>query len=124
MDQDYGLWPLVIINSLLLIVFAGSFVHPLTQRDWGFLAIMVGFLLTWPTIPTLVMFPALVYVCWRLARTEEREVAARFPDTWPAYAASVDRCRPRRPTAAFLPPAASRHVEPEPNPKENSDARL
>lgn len=208
MDQDYGLWPLVIINSLLLIVFAGSFFHPRTTRDWramgaysafivalftemygvpltiyllsgwlgsrfpalqpthsgghlwndligwqgdphvspfhlasyavlaagfwliatawtqllrsaredrlattgpyswvrhpqylGFLGIMVGFLLQWPTIPTLVMFPVLVYVYWRLARTEEREVAARYPVEWPAYAAHVRRLRPRRPSA-------------------------
>jgi hypothetical protein len=34
MTQDYGLWPLVVINSLLLIVFAASFFHPRSQRDW------------------------------------------------------------------------------------------
>jgi hypothetical protein len=32
-SSDYGLWPLVIINSLLLIVFAASFFHPRSQRD-------------------------------------------------------------------------------------------
>lgn len=32
----------------------------------GFLAIMVGFLLMWPTIPTLIMFPVLVWVYRRL----------------------------------------------------------
>ena len=207
MNEDYGLWPLVIINSALLIVFAASFFHPRTKRDWramgaysafivalftemygapltvyllsgwlgsrfpslkathggghlwndligwkydphvspfhlasyavliagfvlissswtqlhraaqrdalategpyawvrhpqyvGFLAIMVGFLLQWPTIPTLVMFPVLVAVYWRLARAEEREVAARFPDSWPPYAARVHRLIPHRPT--------------------------
>ena len=206
MTQDYGLWPLVVINSLLLIVFAASFFHPRSQRDWrvmgtfsafivalftemygaplsvyllsgwlgsrfpalkathsgghlwndligwkgdphmspfhlasyavliggfwlisaawnelhkaartdrlatsgpyewvrhpqyvGFLAIMVGFLLQWPTIPTLVMFPVLVNVYWRLARTEEREVAARYPEDWPAYTARVHRLLPHRP---------------------------
>lgn len=206
MSSDYGLWPLVVINSLLLIVFAASFFHPRSQRDWrvmgtysafiialftemygapltvyllsgwlgsqfpafkathsgghlwndlinwkgdphlspfhmasyafliggfwlisvawnelhraaradrlatagpygwvrhpqyvGFLAIMVGFLLQWPTIPTLVMFPVLVYVYWRLARSEEREVAARYPEHWPAYAARVHRLWPHRP---------------------------
>ncbi len=69
----------------------------------GFLAIMVGFLLQWPTIPTLVMFPVLVYVYWRLARTEELEVAARFPDEWPAYAAHVHRLRPHRPDVGVPP---------------------
>ena len=206
MSSDYGLWPLVIINSLLLIVFAASFFHPRSQRDWrvmgtysafivalftemygapltiyllsswlgerfpalkathsgghlwndligwkgdphvspfhmasyafliggfwlissawnelhkaaqadrlattgpyswvrhpqyvGFLGIMVGFLLQWPTIPTLIMFPVLVYVYWRLARSEERDVAARYPEQWPAYAMRVNRLWPHRP---------------------------
>lgn len=57
--------------------------HP--QYD-GFLLIMIGFLLQWPTIPTLIMFPVLVYVYLRLARSEEREVAARFDEQWTAYA--------------------------------------
>ncbi|WP_263976284.1 hypothetical protein [Streptomyces sp. NK08204] len=39
---------------------------------------MIGFLVQWPTIPTLIMFPVLVCVYLRLARSEEREVAARF----------------------------------------------
>lgn len=57
--------------------------HP--QYD-GFLLVMAGFLLQWPTIPTLLMFPVLVYVYVRLARTEEREVAASFGEKWVDYA--------------------------------------
>ena len=30
----YGLWSLVIINSLVFIVFAFSFTKPKTKRDW------------------------------------------------------------------------------------------
>lgn len=217
MSSDYGLWPLVVINSVLLIVFAASFFHPRSRRDWrvmgtysafivalftemygapltvyllsgwlgsqfpalkathsgghlwndligwqgdphlspfhlasylaliggfwlisaawnelhkaakadrlaitgpyawvrhpqyvGFLAIMVGFLLQWPTIPTLVMFPVLVYVYWRLARSEEREVAALYPDQWPAYAARVHRLWPHGPQPPGTPPRAPR----------------
>ncbi|WP_211330361.1 methyltransferase family protein [Prauserella muralis] len=47
---------------------------------------MIGFLLQWPTIPTLLMYPILVVVYARLARYEEREVAGRFGDEWTAYA--------------------------------------
>ena len=72
--------------------------HP--QYD-GFLLIMIGFLLQWPTLPTLVMFPILMLVYTRLARAEEHEVAAHFPDDWQAYAqrtpAFVPRRRPTRP---------------------------
>ncbi|HAA29207.1 MAG TPA: isoprenylcysteine carboxyl methyltransferase, partial [Cyanobacteria bacterium UBA8553] len=30
----YGLWVLVIINSLIFIIFAFSFTKPRTTRDW------------------------------------------------------------------------------------------
>jgi hypothetical protein len=52
---------------------------------------MVGFLLQWPTIPTLLMFPVLVFVYWRLAIAEEREVSGRFGAEWDAYAARTPR---------------------------------
>ena len=57
--------------------------HP--QYD-GFLLVMTGFLLQWPTIPTLLMFPVLVYVYVRLARAEDHEVATSFVQEWAAYA--------------------------------------
>jgi protein-S-isoprenylcysteine O-methyltransferase Ste14 len=55
---------------------------------------MVGFLLQWPTIPTLAMFPILVWVYRRLALAEEREVAARFGPAWIEYAARTPRFYP------------------------------
>ncbi|GAA0467421.1 isoprenylcysteine carboxyl methyltransferase [Actinoplanes capillaceus] len=67
--------------------------HP--QYD-GFLLIMIGFLLQWPTIPTLLMFPVLAFVYTRLARAEEREVAAQFGDAWQDYAAATPAFVPHR----------------------------
>ncbi len=69
----------------------------------GFMAIMVGFLLQWPTLPTLVMFPVLVYVYRRLAMSEERETRVRFGVEWDAYAAVTPRFLPRRRTARRAP---------------------
>jgi methanethiol S-methyltransferase len=60
----------------------------------GFVLIMSGFLLQWPTLITLVMFPILVYMYVRLARREEREVAAEFGEEYLRYS---------RRTPAFLP---------------------
>ena len=66
----------------------------------GFIAIMVGFLLQWPTLPTLVMFPILVVVYRRLAIREEREVRQHFGEEWDRYAAHTPRFIPslRRPS--------------------------
>lgn len=204
-DSAYGLWPLVIIESAIFIVFAFSFTKPRTKRDWrsfgalsafivalftemygfpltiyllpgwleqlyphtdlmshdaghlwstifgwqgdphfsswhiasnvlvaggfilqwaawrvlyqaqqdqqlattgvyfrlrhpqyaAFIIIMTGFLLQWPTIPTLAMFPVLVFMYVRLAHTEEREAHATFGHEWDAYAAQVPRWIPR-----------------------------
>jgi len=33
-SSDYGLWPLVIINSMVFIIFAFSFAKPQSRRDW------------------------------------------------------------------------------------------
>ena len=51
----------------------------------AFIMIMVGFLLQWPTLPTLIMFPILVYVYVRLARREEEEALAGFGNEYSTY---------------------------------------
>lgn len=56
--------------------------HP--QYD-GFILVMFGFLLQWPTILTLAMFPVLVFMYVKLARTEEREAIAEFGDEYRRY---------------------------------------
>jgi len=66
--------------------------HP--QYD-GFISVMFGFLLQWPTLLTLAMFPVLVFMYTRLARTEEREALAEFGDAYRVYMARVPRFIPR-----------------------------
>ena len=215
-DYGYGLWFLVVFNSLIFIVFAASFFHPKTKRDWrvmggfsafvialftemygypltvylltgplsglvpgvnlshdaghlwtdligwkgdphvspfhllsylfigggfwviaaawrvlfaaqreqvlattgpyarvrhpqyaGFILIMVGFLLQWPTFATLVMFPALVVVYRRLAIREEHEVRAEFGGLYDDYARQVPRFIPSLRRGEPRPPLAS-----------------
>ena len=203
-DYGYGLWFLVVVNTAVILIFAASFFHPQTERDWrafggfsafivalfaemygapltiyllssfggtflgldlthdgghlwaqlvgwkgdphvspfhilsyvgivggfwliaaawrvlyeaqragtlassgpyarirhpqytGFILIMIGFLLQWPTLPTLLMFPVLLFFYRRLAIREEREVRADFGDAWDHYAAATPRFIPRR----------------------------
>jgi hypothetical protein len=33
-EQAYGLWPLVVLNTAVFLVFAASFFRPRTRRDW------------------------------------------------------------------------------------------
>lgn len=61
----------------------------------GFVMIMFGFLLQWPTIVTVAMFPILLYMYVRLARTEEREAYAEFGETYSNYADRVPAFFPR-----------------------------
>lgn len=61
----------------------------------GFILVMFGFLLQWPTIITLVMFPILVVMYTRLALREEEEVRAEFPNAYDTYALRVPRFFPR-----------------------------
>jgi len=202
-EEAYGLWSLVIINSLVFIIFAFSFATPRTRRDWrsfgafsaflvalftemygfpltidllshdaghllevllgelvgwevnphfgpfhvasyvlifagfvllakswgilyeaqrrhelavsgpyayvrhpqylGFIMIMFGFLLQWPTLVTLAMFPILVYMYVRLARREEKDAIAEFGEPYRRYTAETPAFFPRVGRTAKVP---------------------
>jgi protein-S-isoprenylcysteine O-methyltransferase Ste14 len=53
----------------------------------GFILVMFGFLLQWPTILTLAMFPVLTAMYIKLARSEERDARLEFSEAYAAYAA-------------------------------------
>lgn len=61
----------------------------------GFILVMLGFLVQWPTILTLAMFPVLTVMYVKLARDEERAVRAEFGDAYDKYAADVPAFLPR-----------------------------
>lgn len=72
----------------------GSYSRVRHPQYVGFVLVMFGFLLQWPTLLTLAMFPVLVVMYWRLAVSEARETAARFGEVYAAY---------KRATPAFIP---------------------
>jgi protein-S-isoprenylcysteine O-methyltransferase Ste14 len=61
----------------------------------AFIAIMLGFLLQWPTLPTLIMFPVLTYMYVRLSYKEEAISEAEFGEEWRRYAAVTPRFFPK-----------------------------
>lgn len=66
--------------------------HP--QYD-GFVLVMFGFLLQWPTILTLAMFPVLVFMYVRLARNEEKQALVEFGEEYRQYMDEVPAFFPR-----------------------------
>jgi protein-S-isoprenylcysteine O-methyltransferase Ste14 len=61
----------------------------------GFVLIMVGFLVQWPTLVTLTIFPILVFMYVRLARREEREALAEFGEAYRTYMCEVPAFVPK-----------------------------
>src|SRR6266568_2493009 len=61
----------------------------------GFILVMFGFLVQWPTLLTLAMFPVLVFMYVRLARVEEREAIRELGDQYRAYMEDVPAFIPR-----------------------------
>lgn len=61
----------------------------------AFIVIMLGFLVQWPTLPTLVMFPILVWTYVRLAQREEIRAVSEFGEKYARYAENTPRFFPR-----------------------------
>jgi len=61
----------------------------------AFIAIMFGFLLQWPTILTLVMFPVLVVMYVKLAKREEADSIERFGEAYLVYVNRTGRFFPK-----------------------------
>ena len=61
----------------------------------GFVLVMLGFLVQWPTLLTVAMFPILVAMYVRLSFVEEREARNEFGEAYDRYAAGVPAFFPR-----------------------------
>ena len=73
----------------------GAYAYVRHPQYLAFIAIMFGFLLQWPTILTLAMFPVLVTMYVHLAHAEEKEVRQQFGAEYDRYAAQVPAWFPR-----------------------------
>jgi len=76
------------------IASSGPYSYVRHPQYIGFIIIMLGFLLQWPTLLTLVMFPILLIMYLKLAKTEERESLKIFGNRYKEY---------MKKTPAFIP---------------------
>jgi protein-S-isoprenylcysteine O-methyltransferase Ste14 len=73
----------------------GAYAHIRHPQYAGFILIMFGFLLQWPTLLTLVMFPILVVMYVRPAHREDREALSAFGEAYARYTARTLAFFPR-----------------------------
>ncbi len=69
------------------LAMTGAYARVRHPQYIGFILIMLGFLVQWPTLVTLAMFPILVAMYVLLARREERESLATFGEVYRQYTA-------------------------------------
>lgn len=108
-----GFWLLASAWSVLYraqrehkLALSGPYARVRHPQYIGFVLIMFGFLLQWPTILTVAMFPVLVVMYGYLARREERDMEAQFGEAYRQYAAKTPRFIPKwggdRPTQSTM----------------------
>jgi protein-S-isoprenylcysteine O-methyltransferase Ste14 len=66
---------------------SGAYAYVRHPQYAGFILVLFGFLLQWPTLLTFLMFPLLVVMYVRLARTEEEWARQEFGERYEHYAA-------------------------------------
>ena len=74
---------------------SGAYARICHPQYVAFVLILFGFLLQWPTLLTLAMFPILLVMYGRLAIREEAEMRAQFGDAYERYAQRTPRFFPR-----------------------------
>jgi protein-S-isoprenylcysteine O-methyltransferase Ste14 len=73
---------------------AGPYARIRHPQYAAFVLILLGFLLQWPTLLTLAMFPVLLVMYGRLAVAEERDMEKEFGAAYEAYAHATPRFFP------------------------------
>ncbi|OGW34330.1 MAG: isoprenylcysteine carboxyl methyltransferase [Nitrospirae bacterium GWD2_57_9] len=78
------------------LVVEGPYARVRHPQYSGLFLIMTGMLIQWPTIITVLMFPVLVYIYYRLSKVEEREVEKVYGDEYRRYAEKTPMFVPKR----------------------------
>jgi protein-S-isoprenylcysteine O-methyltransferase Ste14 len=77
------------------LVTTGIYAYIRHPQYTGFLLITLGMMFDWLTLPLLIMWPLLLYIYYRLARREERDMELEFGDAYRRYKARTGMFLPR-----------------------------
>lgn len=78
------------------LVMNGIYAYVRHPQYLGILILTIGMLVQWVTIPTLIMWPILAILYYRLARKEEKEIEQKFCREYAEYKAKVPMFLPLR----------------------------
>jgi len=67
------------------LVTGGVYQYMRHPQYTGIYMALFGQLIHWPTLPTLALFPVIIWIYYRLARKEERDMKAKFGRQYEAY---------------------------------------
>jgi protein-S-isoprenylcysteine O-methyltransferase Ste14 len=84
-------------GGLVISGLYGRVRHP---QYFALFLITVGMLIQWPTIITAAMWPILMFMYYRLARREEKEMESRFGDEYVTYRQQIPMLLPRLVTSS------------------------
>ncbi|MEM2237814.1 MAG: isoprenylcysteine carboxylmethyltransferase family protein [Candidatus Caldarchaeum sp.] len=87
---------LKIYNAKGSLVTDGVYSYVRHPQYLGIFLMTSGFLLQWITIPTAIMFPILLVMYYRLAKSEEKELERIFGEEYTRYKLAVPMFLPRR----------------------------
>jgi protein-S-isoprenylcysteine O-methyltransferase Ste14 len=74
----YNGWMLIYGGKGERLVIEGVYSHIRHPQYVGLFLITIGFLIQWPSLTTLIMWPILIFAYYRLALREEKEVEMQF----------------------------------------------
>jgi protein-S-isoprenylcysteine O-methyltransferase Ste14 len=86
----------------------GRMRHP---QYTGIFIVTLGFMIQWPTIATLILWPFVIRMYYQLARREERDAMSKFPEEYGEYMKRTPMFIPR---ITARPPALKGRQESEP----------
>ena len=98
-------WDLV-YRSHGKLVTKGVYAYMRHPQYTGIFVITLGFMIQWPTLITLLLWPFVIAMYVRLARQEEQDVLAEFPAEYREYMSR---------TPMFFPRLRGRHTRPQGN---------